>query len=144
MKFTLISCFLFFSISLLSQGISSSKEYAYSHYSGINIKERPPIWPGCSEGDIYKLRTCFDKNLSEHILTNFIIPYEVFEKVEDHLVTVHFVVKKNGKIYIRKINGGIPEIQELARRTILSIPQLKPGELGGKKKDALYTVPINY
>lgn len=144
MKLITLSLFLLLTSSLFSQIYSDSKEYSIGNYSGISAFERPPIWPGCTSKNIYALRRCFDESLSEHISLNFKIPYELLDKLEYKQVTVDFVVKKNGSIYIRKIKGGIPEIQELARQTILSMPEVKPGELAGKKVDALYTIPITY
>ena len=66
------------------------------------------------------------------------------EKLEYKKVTVNFYVQKDGSIRIRSIKGGIPEIKELAKKVILSIPEIKPGELGGKKVAAEYTIPITY
>lgn len=144
MNFFYTCSFLLFAISMSAQTFSNSKEYSYSSYSGVSAFERPPIWPECTDVNIYALRKCFDQSLSKHIADNFKIPYKLLDNLEYKQVTIDFVVKRNGNIYIRKIRGGIPEIQELARKTIASIPPLKPGELGGKKVEALYTIPINY
>ncbi|WP_298353850.1 hypothetical protein [uncultured Dokdonia sp.] len=130
--------------SLHAQSYSDSKEYFYGSQAGVKAFERPPIWPGCNFKNIHKLRRCFDESLSEHIAANFKIPYDLMEKLEYKKVTVNFYIQKDGSIRIRSIKGGIPEIKELAKKVILSIPEIKPGELGGKKVAAEYTIPITY
>lgn len=107
------------------------------------MEETPPIWEGCS-GNLAELKNCFDQKLSDHIGAYFKIPYETLQRIESNEVTVLVRFTKRGEVKVRKIKGGIPEIQEIVRNTFDSIPPFKPGSLGGKNVNADYTIPISY
>lgn len=60
-------------------------------------------------------------------------------------VYLRFVVKKSGEITDPKIMKGInKELDEEAKRVILSMPKWIPGEIQGKKVDCYFTVPISF
>lgn len=96
-------------------------------------------------GKLYKKKkSCFDQKLSEHISQNFIVPYKTLQKIETREIVVTFEITKRGIAKVRKIKGGIPEIREIAEKTILSIPKVIPSNLGGKDTASFFEVPISY
>ena len=43
------------------------------------MKEIPPVWPGCS-GSIAEKDTCFNQQISKHIISNFTYPTQEYKK----------------------------------------------------------------
>lgn len=109
----------------------------------LTVSEVPPVWPGCSGSKAQK-KSCFNQNLAKHISTNFKFPKGYKPGSVKEKVIVKFVINTNGKPEIKSVSGGTKELQEEAKRNILLIPQMKPGQAGGKPKAIKYTIPFTF
>jgi len=59
-------------------------------------------------------------------------------------VVVDMLIDKQGKPVINKVSGGTPGMQKAVRDAIMTIPELKPGNVGGTKKDSKLTLPFQF
>ncbi|MDN3724723.1 energy transducer TonB [Aequorivita sp. SDUM287046] len=111
----------------------------------VTLKEIAPIWPGCEKGSTAEREKCFDEKLTSHIIKNFKYPPTAYKKNEQGKVIVEFTINEKGLVDIKKVSGGTKELQEEAKRNIMTIPKMsKPGMLGGKPRAINYTVPFNF
>ncbi len=137
MKSFFIVLSLLFSVTCLAQEGVSVKG------STMTIKDVAPVWPGCSGSQTQK-KNCFNQNLAKHIAKNFKFPKGYKPGSVKEKVVVSFVINKEGKPEIKSVKGGIPVLQEEAKRNIMSLPQMTPGQAGGKPKAISYKVPFTF
>jgi TonB family protein len=112
--------------------------------STLTMKETAPVWPGCEAGNSTKRDACFNKMLVKHIQKNFRYPAEEYKKNIQGEVVVEFIINTKGLVEIKSASGGNKGLQESAKKTILSIPKMKPGMFGGKPSAVPYIVPFNF
>ena len=55
-----------------------------------------------------------------------------------------FNIDEEGKVDIISVEGPKKELNAEAKKIILAIPQMKPGERGGKPVPIKYTVPFTF
>ena len=79
--------------------------------NNLTIKEIPPVWPGCS-GSIKELDTCFNQQLSRHIMSNFKYPVQEYKKNIQGLVVVSFKINTEGFVEIKGVTGGNKGLQK--------------------------------
>lgn len=135
-----ISVVLFFSLLSFT---GFSQEGVNVKGSTMTVKDVAPVWPGCT-GSIASKKKCFTKNLSQHISKNFKFPEGYKPGSVKEKVVVDFVINKEGKPEILEVTGGTEELQEEAKRNILAIPEMTPGQAGGKAKAIKYKVPFTF
>ena len=111
--------------------------------STVTVRDIPPIWPGC-EGSLTQKKNCFKQSLAKHIGKNFKFPKGYKPGSVKEKVVVSFVINKEGKPEIKSVTGGTPALQEEARRNIMLIPKMTPGQAGGKPKAIKYKVPFTF
>ena len=109
----------------------------------LTVREIPPVWPGCSGTETQK-KTCFSQQLAKHIGQNFKFPKGYKPGSVKEKVIVKFVINTEGKPEIKSVTGGTKVLQEEAKRNIMLIPQMTPGNAGGKPKAIKYTVPFTF
>lgn len=135
-KLLLIATLAFFSTSYAQEGISVSG-------NAISIREVSPVWPGCSGSDAEK-KACFKKELLNHVVSNFKFPEGYKKGTVKKPVIVDFVINEEGKAQILGVKGGTKALQEEAKRNILAIPQMTPGQAGGKPRAIKYSMPFTF
>ena len=59
-------------------------------------------------------------------------------------VIVDFVINEEGKPQILGVKGGTKMLQEEAKRNILAIPQMTPGQAGGSPRAIKYSMPFTF
>lgn len=70
-------------------------------------------------------------------------PEEAKEKGIQGVVTLQFVVLKNGSVAnVKVIRGTVTSLNEEAIRVVSSSPKWTPGILKGKKVNVMYTFPL--
>jgi len=137
MKKILIIAFLaFFGNTYAQEGITVSG-------NSLSIREIPPVWPGCSGSEVEK-KACFKKQLVNHVVTNFRFPEGYKKGTVKEPVVVDFVINEEGKPQILGVKGGTKALQEEAKRNILAIPQMTPGQAGGKPRAIKYSMPFTF
>ncbi|HEA29946.1 MAG TPA: energy transducer TonB, partial [Leeuwenhoekiella sp.] len=102
-----------------------------------------PVWPGC-EGSIAQKKACFKQSLAQHIAKNFKFPKGYQPGSVKEKVVISFMINTEGLPEVLDVNGGTQELQEEAKRNIMSIPQMIPGQAGGKAKAIKYKVPFTF
>lgn len=137
MKKIFLILFLFAGASVFAQeGVKVSG-------NTLTTKEIPPVWPGCEETAKSKV-ACFQEKLVQHITANYNYPKDANGKIIRGNSVVSFVINKEGLPEIKKVEGPRKELNEEAKRIILSIPQMTPGQLAGKPIAIKYKVPFTF
>ncbi len=140
MKNLLIAVCILFTTTIFAQ-----EEWGNVVANEVTLKEIAPIWPGCEAGDVTQRDKCFDEKLTSHIIKNFKYPPTAYKNNDQGRVVVEFLINEKGLVEIKKVSGGSKELQEEAKRNIMSIPKMaKPGMLGGKPRAINFTVPFNF
>lgn len=129
---------------LIATAMSAQEEWGSLSGNTLTMNEIAPIWPGCEAKDAAKRDACFNKMLVQHIQKNFRYPAEEYKKNIQGEVIVDFIINTKGLVEITSATGGNKGLQESAKKTILSIPKMKPGMFGGKPSDVPYSVPFNF
>lgn len=116
---------------------------------GVNIsgntlttKEIPPVWPGCEKTENPKI--CFKEKLTRHLRENYKFPKDASGNLIRGKSVVSFDINERGMPEITKVEGPKQELNAEAKRIILSIPKMKPGELAGKPTAVSYKVPFTF
>lgn len=115
------------------------------NFSGntMTTKETPPVWPGCEESTI-STKACFQEMLTQHLKASYKFPKDADGKIIRGRSVVSFIINEEGKPVITKVEGEKAELNAEAKRIILSIPKMKPGELAGKPTAVKYKVPFTF
>lgn len=109
----------------------------------LTTKEIPPVWPGC-DGTQKEMKACFNKKLVEHLKANYKYPKDANGKIIRGKAIVSFNIDKEGKVKILDVEGPKPELNAEAKRIIMAIPKMKPGQLAGKPAAIKYKVPFTF
>jgi protein TonB len=135
MKHLLLILFLFLG------GAGFAQEGVKVKGNTLTTKEIPPVWPGCEDAAIEK-KVCFKQKLTEHLKKNYKFPKDAQGNLVRGKAIVSFNVDEEGKIEILAVEGPKKELNAEAKRIILAIPQMKPGERAGKPVAIKYKVPF--
>lgn len=106
----------------------------------LKIEEVPPTWPGCT-GSINQKNHCLRQKLATHVVKNmkFAKDHKQGEKI-----IVDMIINKEGKPVIKNVNGGTPGMQKAVTDAIMSMPKVKPGNVGGAVKDSKLKLPFQF
>lgn len=137
MKNLLILCFALFSATAFSQEGVSVKG------NTLSMREIPPVWPGCTGSEAEK-KSCFRQKLTQHITSNYKFPRDAQGKIIRGQAVVSFVINEQGKPDILSVEGPKKQLNAEAQRIILSIPEMTPGQIGGKPTAVKYKVPFTF
>ncbi|WP_029035076.1 energy transducer TonB [Salinimicrobium terrae] len=137
MKKLLFGLFLFTATTAFAQeGVSISK-------NTVTTKQIPPVWPGCEDFSGAS-KDCFKQKLTQHLQENYKFPKDAGGNFIRGKAVVSFVINEEGKAVITKVEGPKKELNEEARKIILSIPTMTPGQLAGKPSAVSYKVPFTF
>lgn len=130
-------------ICLFTVSMGYSQEGVNFSQNTVITKEVPPVWPGCEavEGSS---KDCFQKKLNTHLKENYKYPRDAEGNVLRGTSVVSFVINKEGKPVITKVEGANKELNQEATRIILAIPKMTPGKLAGKPTAIKYKVPFTF
>lgn len=109
----------------------------------LTTREIAPVWTGC-EGTEKEKKDCFNKKLVEHLKANYKYPKDANGNIIRGKAVVSFNIDEEGKVEILKVEGPKPELNAEAKRIIMAIPKMKPGELAGKPIAVKYKVPFTF
>ena len=136
MKKLLLVFFLFFGINSVAQEGVTVKG------NTVTAREIPPVWPGCEKAADKK--ACFTQQLTQHLKKNYIFPRDEKGEFIRGKALVSFVIDKEGKPQILSVEGPKKALNEEAKRIILSIPQMTPGQMAGEPTEVKYKVPFTF
>lgn len=106
----------------------------------LTLSEVPPTWPGCT-GSINEKNNCLRQKLATHVVRNIKFPSDYKKGAR---VVVDMVINKEGKPVINEVTGGTPGLQKAIKDAIMSIPLLKPGNMGGTPKESKLKLPFKF
>lgn len=137
MKRLFVILFLFAgATSFAQEGVNISK-------NTVTTKEVPPVWPGCEETAKTK-KACFQEKLTQHLKANYKYPKDANGNIIRGKSIVSFLINEEGKPVISKVEGEHEALNKEAKRIILAIPQMTPGEVAGKPTAIKYKVPFTF
>lgn len=134
---------LFFVLFLFTAGSTFAQEGVSISKNTLTTRETPPIWPGCEEFSGAS-KDCFKQKLTQHLKENYKFPKDGGGNYIRGKAIVSFVINKEGNPVITKVEGPKKELNEEAKRIILSIPTMTPGQLAGKPTEVSYKVPFTF
>ena len=134
---------LFFIGMLLVASCTYGQEEVTVAGNEVTTRETPPEWPGCASTDLDK-RQCFQEKLVQHIKENYKFPRDSEGNYIRGRSIVSFEINKEGKVELLKVEGASKALNDEARKIILAIPPMKPGELAGKPIAVKYAVPFTF
>ncbi|TVZ56877.1 beta-lactamase regulating signal transducer with metallopeptidase domain [Lutibacter sp. Hel_I_33_5] len=106
----------------------------------FNKIDKPPVYPGCKEGD----KLCFSRSVQKYFISNFdnsLIKKLGLSKGEKRLA-IQFTVDKYGKTTNINVKAPHPELKLEVSRVIGLLPKMIPGEHKGKKVAVKYSIPF--
>lgn len=109
----------------------------------LTTRQIAPVWPGC-EGTEAEKKSCFNQKLVQHLKENYKFPKDAEGNLIRGKAVVSFNVNEEGKIDILSVEGPKKELNAEAKRIILAIPKMKPGERAGNPVAVKYKVPFTF
>lgn len=107
------------------------------------VIEKVPVFPGCSGGTNEELKACMSDKIDEIVRNEFNTSIANELGLEGmQRISVQFRVDEHGNVTNIRTRAPHPRLEEEARRVMLKIPQMIPGEHKGKKTGVLYSLPI--
>lgn len=106
----------------------------------LKLEEVPPTWPGCT-GSISDKNNCLRQKLATHVVRNMKFPSDYQKGAR---VVVDMIIDTEGKPVIKNVSGGTPGLQKAVQTAIMSIPQLKPGNIAGTPKESKLKLPFKF
>jgi protein TonB len=145
MRLRLTAILFLFLTTVFAQKISEAKpaKNVAVPYSQVEI---PPAYPGCSDTDPGKIRSCTAKQIKLLFEEHF-----AMQKMETlglkpgrYRTSVHFRINIEGMVKDIKVNNyrEVEEIEAEAVRVAQLLPDMKPGKRRGEIVDVFYGLPI--
>lgn len=124
---------LFFALAIFAgiTTMTAQEGVTMKRSSTLTLEEVPPTWPGCT-GSVNQKNNCLRQKLAGHIVKNFKVPKD-YTKGK---VAIDMYIDTEGKPVIRDVKGGSIGVQKEVKRVIMMMPQVKPGNMGGTKKNS--------
>lgn len=132
----------FFLMLLLNCGISYCQEGVTVKGNTITTRQVAPVWPGCEDSP--DSNACFTTKMTEHLKANYKYPRDADGNIIRGKAVVAFNINKEGNVEILHVKGEHELLNEEAKRIIMAIPKMKPGELAGEPIAVKYTIPFNF
>ena len=134
---------LFLAFFLISSAAAFAQEGVTVKGNTVSSREIAPVWPGC-DGTEKEKDQCFTQKLTQHLKENYKFPKDAKGNFIRGKAIVSFNINKEGKVEVLSIEGPQKELNDEAKRIILLIPQMKPGERAGKPVAIKYKVPFTF
>lgn len=106
--------------------------------------EKVPVYPGCELGNNNEtLKKCMMSKIYEHISQNFDISISGTMGLKGRQrIGVKFTIDKKGYITDLQIEGPHTRLIDEARKVMMTLPRMVPGEQRGEPVDIMYALPI--
>lgn len=113
-----------------------------------NEVEQPPLFDLCKEKSTEELESCFQQTITQHIYTYLTEhPVTVKETIKD-TIWIPLLITKDGKITLEdfslpsKILEQIPDLKDTLKKSITSLPNVKPAHTRSTPVTTLYKLPL--
>lgn len=107
-----------------------------------------PVFPGCeNEADWTEKYSCNENAIYNHIQSEIKYPKEAFEKKQEGVIYISFLVSKIGQIENINITKGLtfaPSLEREAIRVITTLPKMIMGKTKGRVVAVKYTQIIRF
>lgn len=133
-KFLLVLAFIAGGTLMAQEGVTMKKS------NTLTISEVPPTWPGCT-GSINQKNNCLRQKLATHVVRNMKFPKDYQKGAK---VIVDMVITKEGLPKINSVSGGTKSMQDEVKRVIMTMPKVKPGNMGGTPKESKLKLPFQF
>ncbi len=135
-------------ILLIKKDKAPAKMYINTKDEDIEVAfqfiKNPPQIEGCEGLTGEEAKKCFSKKISEYISATFNTALANKIKIENPKVKIltQFTINKEGKITNIKARSRYKIFEEEAKRSIATLPRMKPAKQNGELVDVTYTLPI--
>lgn len=133
-KILLILAFIAGGTLMAQEGVTMKRS------NTLRIAEVPPTWPGCT-GSINQKNNCLRQKLATHVVRNMKFPKDYQKGAK---VVVDMVITKEGLPKVNAVSGGTKSMQEEVKRVIMTMPKVKPGNMGGTPKESKLKLPFQF
>jgi TonB family protein len=90
------------------------------------------------------LLNCTNEVFNKHIIKTFRYPEEAIDINIQGKVICDFIIDKEGKVEIIKLEGPAEILEDEARRIITTLPQFMPGKIKGIPTKFSFMIPITF
>jgi len=110
------------------------------------VVDQVPVFPGCENlGSNEEQKKCMSEKISQFVNSNFDTSLgKKLGLTGTNRVIVQFRIDENGNIQDARARAPHPDLEEEAKRTINSLPQMEPGKQKGRDISVMYSLPIAF
>jgi len=110
------------------------------------VVDQVPVFPGCENlASNEEQKKCMSEKISQFVNSNFDTSLgKKLGLTGTNRVFVQFRIDENGNIQDARARAPHPELEEEAKRTINSLPQMEPGKQKGRDISVMYSLPIAF
>ena len=109
------------------------------------VIENVPVFPGCEHLTTNDERkTCFEKKMQKHIMSEFHYPEVALELGIAGKVYVQFSIDPRGRVNGIRTRGPDKLLEKEAHRIVAALPKMQPGMQRGKPVKVPYSIPVNF
>ena len=106
--------------------------------------QNPPVYPGCEGKKGAKaIKDCMSKKVQAFVGNNFDKEIASDMGISGRVkIITQFTIDKNGRVTNIKARSKYKELAKEAKRVILKLPKVKPGQQRNRNVKVTYTLPI--
>lgn len=129
----------------IDKDLSKNKDLSLIEIPFTKI-DKVPTTINCKDiTDNSQRKECVSNEIKKFINTNFNVKAtKDFAQKGINKIDVSFKIDNTGKIIEAEAKGSAPELEQEAKRVVLSMPQMIPGEHQGKRVAVKYFLPIAF
>tara|TARA_R110002073_G_scaffold40547_5_gene115260 strand:+ start:417965 stop:420049 length:2085 start_codon:yes stop_codon:yes gene_type:complete len=102
-----------------------------------------PVYKGCENQQDTSLENCFNQQLTADVLDRFKVPEKVIIDDYKGVITIVFLVKKDGAFEVLYVRSAYKELEEEARSVFANLPKAQPATYNGRPIDMRFGMPIH-
>jgi hypothetical protein len=118
MKYFLLLPLLLLNFQIIAQNDSSSEVY--------------PQFDECSDISYAAKENCFNRTLTDYIVSNFEVPQSVIEEDYRGTLTIIFEVDEEGEFQTIYLDAAYDELKDEAKRVFETLPVIEPAKYNGR------------
>ncbi|MFB9056232.1 gliding motility protein RemB [Mariniflexile ostreae] len=104
--------------------------------------EKPPVFSNCDSLDVHSLKTCFDKQVFEHVFNGFQVPDKIKDSNYKGEVIVLFEVDTSGVFKVMYVDAMYDDLEAETRKVFGEFPKIQPGTYNGRPVFKQYSIAI--
>lgn len=126
--------------------LTSSSQSKQNSDVPFAVIEEVPVFPGCEDhGTNDARKACMSEKITEHVNKNFDTSLGKELGLSGvNRIYVQFRINQDGNIEVLGARAPDPALEDEAKRTINSLPDMIPGKQRGQEVGVLYSLPITF